>query len=76
MATLVNARRRAPLFNSRGAHHAWPPERQSERMAELDAQTVKEFHEAEAKGELTYLERKINESAGRELSGSERDAAM
>lgn len=45
-------------------------------MAELDAQTVKEFHEAEAKGELTYLERKINESAGRELSGSERDAAM
>ena len=46
----------------------------SERMAELDAITVKEFHEAEKK--LTYLERMINQTARRKLSDAERDAAM
>ena len=47
---------------------------QSERMAELDAITVKEFHEAA--GKLTYLERMINETAGRDLTDAERDEAM
>ena len=46
----------------------------SERMAELDAITVKEFHEAV--GKLTYLERMINQTARRQLSDAERDAAM
>ena len=48
----------------------------SERMAELDAITVKEFHEAAGKLNLTYLERMVNQTARRNLTGAERDAVM
>lgn len=47
---------------------------QSDRMAELDAITVKEFHEAA--GKLTHLERIIHQKARRKLTDAERDAAM
>ena len=46
----------------------------SERMAELDAMTAAEFETAGEK--LTYLERLVEEVAGRKLTSVERDAAM